>query len=200
MAGLRLHLQILIALLLAVGAGLLAGETATVAGLPVHGIFDFLGTVFISALKMLIVPLVSSSIIVGVAGAGAGRSLGRLGGRAASFFLITTISAVLMGIVMVSVFEPGIAAGRPVGDRLPLEGANADLAEELADKGFGDMLDVFLSIVPTNVISAAGVDDLLGIVFFSALWGGRSPRPDSMPPRRWSLSLVSSWPPSSAMR
>ena len=59
--------------------------------------------------------------------------------------------------------------GRPgaPGDR----GANADLAEDIADKGFGDLLDVFLGIVPTNVVSAAAADDLLGVIFFSVLFG-----------------------------
>ena len=168
---LKLHWQILIAIVLAVVVGTLAGENATLAGMPLLGIFDFLGTLFISGLRMLIVPLVCSSMIVGVAGVGSGGDLGRLGLRTVMFYLITTISAIVMGLVLVNVIQPGIVGGHPAGDLLALQGSTADLAEEIADKGFGDMLDVFLSIVPTNVISAAAGDDMLGVIFFSILFG-----------------------------
>ena len=64
----KLHWQILIAILLAAVAGELAGVTATIGPVTYYSIFDFVGTLFINALKMLIVPLISSSIVVGVAG------------------------------------------------------------------------------------------------------------------------------------
>ena len=66
----QLHWQILIAIVLAGIAGQLAGETATIGSVSWYAIFDFFGTMFINALKMLIVPLIASSIIVGVACSG----------------------------------------------------------------------------------------------------------------------------------
>ncbi len=171
MAGPRLNHQILIAIALAVVAGLTVGETATFAGLPLHGMVDFVGTLFVSALKMLIVPLVISSLIVGAASGRSAQMLGRLGLRTITFFLVTTIPAVLMGMALVGIVRPGIVDGRPAGDLLALNGLSADLAEEIADKGFGAMLDVFLSIIPTSVVGAAASEDLLGLVFFAALFG-----------------------------
>jgi Na+/H+-dicarboxylate symporter len=161
----------LIAVALAVAAGYLAGDTVAIGGVPLSSVFDFLGTIFISALKMLIVPLIASSMIVGVAGISASGSLGRLGMRTVSFYLITTLSAILTGIALVNLIEPGIVHGKPARDLLALDASSADLAAEIADKGFSDLLDVFLSIVPANVVSAAASDDMLGIIFFSLLFG-----------------------------
>ena len=79
---LKLHWQILLAIILAGITGWLAGETGTVFGVRLYPIFDFVGTLFINALKMLIVPLIASSIIVGVAGLGSSGNLGRIGGDA----------------------------------------------------------------------------------------------------------------------
>ena len=73
---LALHWQILIAIAIAVPAGLLAGEDAGILGVSFSSVFDFLGTLFINALKMLIVPLIASSMIVGVANIGSGGALG----------------------------------------------------------------------------------------------------------------------------
>ncbi len=168
---LKLHWQMLLAVVLAVVVGKAVGENATVAGLPLSRGFDFLGTLFVSALRMLIVPLVCSSIIVGVAGAGSAGSLGRLGLRTVTFYLFTTISAVLLGLLLVNVVEPGIVGGQPAAEILALQKAGANLAEEIGDKGLGDILDVLLGIVPTNVINAAADDDVLGVIFFSILFG-----------------------------
>ena len=72
---LALHWQILIAIAVAVIAGLLAGEHSSVFGVTFYSVFDFLGRMFLNALKMLIVPLIASSMIVGVAGIGSSESL-----------------------------------------------------------------------------------------------------------------------------
>jgi len=78
MIKLKLHWQILIALVLAVIAGSLAGTESALFGVRFYAVFDFIGTLFLNALKMLIVPLVVSSIIVGIAGIGSGGAFGRL--------------------------------------------------------------------------------------------------------------------------
>lgn len=159
------------AIALAVAAGTLAGEGTSVAGVPLYVAFDVLGTLFINALKMIVVPLVCSSLIVGVAGIGSSGDLGRLGLRTATFYLLTTASATLMGLVLVNGFRPGIVDGRPAGELLALHGSDVDLTEEMADKGVGDFLDVLLSIVPANVFDAAAGGDMLGVIFFSLLFG-----------------------------
>ena len=78
---LKLHWQIFIALVLAVVAGRLSGTEGELFGSTFYGVYDFVGTLFMNALKMLIVPLVVSSIITGVAGGGGGRGGGGPGGE-----------------------------------------------------------------------------------------------------------------------
>ena len=78
MRKLQLHWQILIAIAVGVAAGWLSGEDGAFLGVTFYSVYDFVGTLFINALKMLIVPLIVSSIIVGVAGIGGGGNLGRL--------------------------------------------------------------------------------------------------------------------------
>ena len=170
MRKIRLHWQIAIAIVVAVAAGYLAGDSS-IGGVSLDSVFDFLGTIFISALKMLIVPLVASSMVVGVAGIGASGGLGRLGARTVTFYFVTTLSAILAGLSLVNLVQPGIIHGKPARDLLALDASSADLAAEIADKGFSDLLDVFLSIVPANVVGAAASDDMLGIIFFSLLFG-----------------------------
>ena len=75
---LKLHWQILIALALAVVAGSITGTELGLFGVSFYAIFDFVGTLFLNALKMLIVPLIVSSIVVGIAGIGGSANLGRL--------------------------------------------------------------------------------------------------------------------------
>ena len=76
---LKLHWQILIAMILAVLAGLATGTEAAIAGVTFYSMYAFIGGLFLSALKMLIVPLIAASIITGVAGMGTGDGFGRLG-------------------------------------------------------------------------------------------------------------------------
>ena len=103
---LKLHWQILIALALAVVAGIFAGKTAGIAGITFYEIFSFFGTLFLNALKMIIIPLIVSSIIVGVAGIGGGDGLARMGGRTLLYYATTSLFAILLGLFFVNAFTP----------------------------------------------------------------------------------------------
>ncbi|MDR9437442.1 MAG: cation:dicarboxylase symporter family transporter, partial [Thiohalophilus sp.] len=81
MLKLKLHWQILIALVLAVLIGAWAGQEGSLLGVRLYSVFDFVGSLFLNALKMIIVPLIVSSILVGIAGIGGGHGLARLGGK-----------------------------------------------------------------------------------------------------------------------
>lgn len=171
MSRLKLHWQILIAIGLAVIAGTLAGETAAIGGVPLYEIFDFVGTMFINALKMLIVPLIMSSIIVGVAGIGSSGNLGRLGGKTLGFYVVTTLSAILVGLLLVNLVQPGIVDGEPARDLLALDADTDDLIARVGDKGAGDVVEIFKRMVPENVVNAAARGEMLGIIFFCLLFG-----------------------------
>jgi Na+/H+-dicarboxylate symporter len=159
MPKLKLHWQILIAIIVAALAGWVTGEEGTVLGLRAFAAYDFVGTLFINALKMLIVPLITSSIIVGVAGIGASGDLGRLGGKTLVYYLTSSFLAIVVGLVLVNAIQPGIVAGEPAREIPALEEDGGTVAE------------IFLRLVPPNVISAAANGQMLGLIFFSLLFG-----------------------------
>jgi len=167
----KLHWQILIAVVLAGFVGWLAGDTAMIGPVSYYAIFDFVGTLFINALKMLIVPLIASSIIVGVAGIGSSGNLGKLGGKTLLFYTVTTLSAILVGLILVNIVRPGIVDGQPVRVALALQADTGDLMERVGDKGAGDVVEIFLRMVPSNVVKAAADGEMLGIIFFCLLFG-----------------------------
>ncbi len=162
---LKLHWQILIAILIAGFAGYLFPQ-----GLAVY---EFIGKVFINALKMIIVPLVVSSIIIGVAGLGSGEHIGRLGLKTVSFYVITTMAAILVGLVLVNMVQPGLdSEGEPVKELLSLSASTESVESRVGGKGWGDIVDVFVRMVPSNVVDAASDNrQLLALIFFSILFG-----------------------------
>lgn len=168
---LKLHWQILIALVLAVVAGFAAGEEAALFGVTFYAIFDFVGALFLNALKMLIVPLIVSSIVVGIAGIGSSNALGRLGGKTLLYYFTTSLLAILVGLAVVNVISPGVDDLGPVKDRIGFSGDVSAIEEKVAGKGAGDVVDVFLRMVPTNVVTAAAEGQMLGLIFFSLLFG-----------------------------
>ncbi|MDH3841312.1 MAG: dicarboxylate/amino acid:cation symporter [Chromatiales bacterium] len=168
---LKLHWQILIAIVLAAIAGHLVGQDSGFLGVAFYDVFDFVGTLFINALKMLIVPLIASSIIVGVAGIGSSGDLGRLGGKTLLFYAITTLSAILVGLVLVNTVQPGLVNGEPAQDLLALSADADTVAAKVGEKGAGDVVEIFLRMVPPNIIEAAANGEMLGLIFFSILFG-----------------------------
>ncbi len=171
MPKLKLHWQILVALLLAVIAGSLAGTDGGVFGVSFHAMFGFIGALFLNALKMLIVPLVVSSIIVGIAGIGSGGAFGRLGLKTLLYYLTTTTFAVLVGLLMVNLLAPGMVHGEPARHLLGMTGNAADIAAKVEGKGSADLVGIFLRMVPPNIVAAAAHGQMLGLIFFSLLFG-----------------------------
>ncbi len=171
MARLQLHWQILIALALAVIAGLATGKDGALFGVTFYSVYDFLGTLFLNALKMLIVPLVVSSIIVGIAGIGSSSALGRLGGKTLLYYMASSLFAILIGLAIVNLFTPGIQDGQPLKEVVGFTADTGAFEEKVAGKGAGDIVGIFLRMVPTNIISAAATGQMLGLIFFSLLFG-----------------------------
>lgn len=172
MKNLALHWQILIAILLAGVAGWLAGVDGQIFGVLLVDVFDFVGALFLQALKMLIVPLITSSIIVGVAGIGDSGNLGRLGGKTLAFYASTTLLAILVGLLLVNVVGPGYDDnGEPIGEQLALTENVDDVAARVEGKGVGDVVQVFLRMVPPNIVAAAAEGQMLGLIFFAMLFG-----------------------------
>jgi len=167
---LKLHWQILIAILLAVVAGFASGTETAIAGVTLYSIYAFIGHLFLSALKMLIVPLITASIITGVAGIGAGDGLGRLGLKTVLFYLTTSLLAILTGLVLVNLIVPGQLDGQPVRDLLGLEADVSSIVQNAQGRGAGDFVDVFTRMVPPNIFRAAVDGQMLGLITFSLIF------------------------------
>ena len=171
MPKLKLHWQIFIALVLAIIAGSITGEDAGIGSLTFYSIYSFIGTLFLNALKMLIVPLIASSIVMGVASVGGHQGLGRMGGKTILYYMATSLIAILIGLTVVNILSPGVSDGQPVKDMIGLSGDVESIKAKVGDKGAGDVAEVFLRMIPTNVVAAAAEGQMLGLIFFSLLFG-----------------------------
>lgn len=178
MTKLELHWQILIAIVFAglagwaVNSSIAAGvEDPSVLGISAIGFFDYIGSLFLNALKMIIVPLIFSSIVIGVAGIGSGGNLGKLGGRTLLFYATTTLAAIMIGLILINVVGPGYVNGVPAGDMLALDASGAEIAAIAEGRGPGDVARVFHGMVPPNIVQAAADGQMLGIIFFALLFG-----------------------------
>lgn len=150
----------------------MTGTDADIFGIRFYDIYDFLGTIFMNALTMLIVPLILSSIITGIAGMGDGGAMGRLGGKTLLYYLATTLLATVVGLAMVNIFTPGIVDGEPAREIIPISGQSMDeIAERVQGRGAGDVVDIFIRMVPANIVAAAAEGKMLGLIFFSLLFG-----------------------------
>ncbi len=168
---LKLHWQIAIALVLAVIAGTISGTDATVFGVNIYSVYAFTGTLFLNALKMLIVPLVVSSIITGMAGASQSEGFGRLGAKTIVYYTVTSLLAILVGLVLVNLFQPGIVDGQPAKTIIGLSADTSNVLAKTQGRDVSDIVEVFLRMVPTNIVAAAANGQLLGLIFFSLLFG-----------------------------
>jgi Na+/H+-dicarboxylate symporter len=152
-------------------------------------VFDFIGTLFLNALKMLIVPLVVSSIIVGIAGIGSGGEFGRLGLKTLLYYVSTSLFAILVGLVIVNMVAPGMVDGAPAKHLIGLSDNTDNVAASVEGKNTGDLVGIFLRMVPTNVVAAAADGQMLGLIFFSLLFGYFMTRIDEV----FSKDLLAFW-------
>jgi len=173
---LKLHWQILIALALAVIAVLVSGPEGTILGLRFVDGAAFVGTLFLNALKMLIVPLIASSIIVGIMGVGDEGGLGRLGLKTISYYLLTTLLAVLVGLLLVNIVQPGAAEGGAANTALGLQADADQLSTDITATDGSQLAEIFLRMIPPNVVQSAAQGQMLGLIFFSLLFGYFSAR------------------------
>jgi len=171
---------ILIAMAAGALTGWLLGPDAAVGSVKLLPLLDLLGALFINLLKMLIVPLILSSVITGVAQLGTGPDLGRLGGKTLGFYVITTLIAVLIALALVNIVEPGVRDGQPVRALLALSADAAQVTQGVMSRADTSMLETIRAVVPDNIVQAAANTKMLGLVLFSILFGfflARIPQP-----------------------
>ena len=181
MKKLPLHWKILIALVLAFATGVAANFTVEgMAEKPtwfkdLHYGTKFVGTLFLNALKMIVVPLVTTSIICGIVNVGGERDFGRLGAKTLGFYATSGLFAVITGLLCVNLLQPGEVSPE-LREKMVTQasGANEDKisgAIKNANEGFKGVLEIFLRMIPVNLIKAGAEGQLLGLIFFSLLFG-----------------------------
>lgn len=148
----KLHWQILIALVLAVFFGYyIPGGIKYV---------SWMGEIFLTALKMVIIPLILSSIISGVTSMGGGKNLGRLGAKTLLYYISTSLIAILTGLLLVNVIRPGVG----------VELGFSESVDGLTEKA-GSINDILMRIVPSNIFESMVNGEILPIIFFAVFFG-----------------------------
>jgi len=152
--GMGISTQIFIALILGIVFGYV---------FPNYGVaLKPVGDMFIRMIKMIVVPLVFSSLIMGIAGTGDFKKLGRLGAKSIIWFEIATTLALFVGLAVVNILQPGVGVNVVATD--------ASAVTTSAKKSV-DMMQMIVNIVPTNVVDAASRGDMLQIILFSTFFG-----------------------------
>jgi len=154
--------QIVIGLILGIAVG------AAFYGNPnIEGYLKPIGDIFIRLIKMIVIPIVVSSLIVGVAGVGNMKKLGKLGGKTILYFEIITTIAILVGLLAANIFQPGSGVDMSSLQKTDI-GSYIETTETTKSHGFAE---TFVNIVPPNIISAMSEGNMLAIIFFSVLFG-----------------------------
>ena len=138
--------------------GVIVGALWPAFGVAVKPIAD----AFLRLIKMIIAPLVFATLVVGIAGTGDLKAMGRIGFKAIVYFEIATTIALFLGLALVNIFEPGAGMTLPAADA----SATAGLIQN-QQRGW----DIFLHLFPTSVVDAMARGDILQIVVFSIFFG-----------------------------
>lgn len=175
-----LHWQVLLGIVLGCFLGYLSGTNET----DLHGRLDFtlyglLGGLFMNALKMLIIPLVMSSIIQAIANMGQQDGFARMGLKTLLFYSCTSFFAIVIGLFFVNTIQPGKSAGitaneaaSAVADESSSESKKMKMLESrTAGKDNSSMLNVFRELIPSNIFKAMAEQKMLGVIVFSLLFG-----------------------------
>ncbi len=156
------------AIFLAFIVGNLTGTESKIFGITYYSIFDLVGTLFIRALTLVVVPLVLSSIVTGVARVGSDKSFKSISIKTLCFYVATTLSAVLIGLFCVQIFEPGNSEAL----RTSLTSQNLPSVDHvLASKEAMGITPLILSIVPFNILDALAKGEMLALIFFGLIFG-----------------------------
>lgn len=121
---------------------------------------EWLGTLFLNALKMMIIPLIIAAVVTGVASLGDVRKLGRVGGFTVFYYASTTAVAVILGLIIVNIIQPGAGAAN----------LSTEVPETVAARETIGVADIVLSMVAPNLVAAAAETQLLPLIVFSLVF------------------------------
>lgn len=161
--------QILIALILGIVVGAVLHNQPEIKDSIVNNVLNPLGKIFISLIKMIVIPIVFSTLILGIAGVGSTKSLGRLGFKTILYFEIITTIAILVGLVAANIFHPG--SGIDMSQLVQTDISQYKHTTEEVQSHSHGIIQTILSLIPTNIISSMAHGEMLPVIFFAVLFG-----------------------------
>ena len=163
MIKIKLHTKIFLGLVLGIIAGLVFGEKVL--------IIEPIGTIFLRLITMIVIPLVFVSLMLGTASMGDVRKLGRIGAKTAVYFIATTVVAICIGLLLANTFNPGKGLNENVKAELykNYEASAQDGIKRMEEKP--SIIEILVSIVPTNPVAAFIEGNMLQIIFMALLFG-----------------------------
>lgn len=161
--------QILLALVLGIGAGAILHNQGEPRDWLMGNILTPAGDIFIHLIKMIVVPIVISTLIVGIAGVGDAKKLGKLGLKTLLYFELVTTLAIILGITLANVFQPG--QGIDMSSLAVVDISQYERTSEQVQSGGHSLAGTLLSLIPQNIFASMVRGDMLPIIFFSVLFG-----------------------------
>ncbi|GKW26062.1 glutamate/aspartate:proton symporter GltP [Pectobacterium carotovorum subsp. carotovorum] len=161
--------QILIALVLGIALGAVLHEQQESRQWLISNILSPAGDIFIRLIKMIVVPIVIATLIVGIAGVGDAKKLGRIGFKTILYFEIITTVAIILGITLANIFQPG--HGIDMSTLTAVDISQYQKTTEQVQSGSHSLVGTVLSLIPPNIFAAMARGDMLPIIFFSVLFG-----------------------------
>jgi len=139
--------------------GIVIGHVWPDTGVAIHPLADL----FLRLIKMILAPLIFSTLVIGIAGTGDLKAVGRIGLKAIVWFELATTIALVIGLVMVNVIRPGAGVALPAG----ADTASLTTMAHSQQSGW----DILLHMVPTSVVDAMAKNDILQVVVFASFFG-----------------------------
>lgn len=161
--------QILIALILGVIVGSFLHNSPEYREMLTDNFLNPLGKIFINLIKMIVIPLVLSMLILGIANSGDGKSVGKLGVKTIFYFEVITTVAIIVGIVAANVFQPG--AGIDMSSLTKADISQFEHTTQEVGSGGHSLVHTILSLIPPNIFAAMNDGHMLPIIFFAVIFG-----------------------------
>lgn len=161
--------QILLALVLGIMLGSFLHYQPEMRDWLVSNVLSPAGDIFIHLIKMIVVPIVISTLVVGIAGVGDAKQLGRIGAKTIIYFEIITTIAIILGITLANIFQPG--HGIDMSQLATVDISKYEHTTTEVQSHAHGIMGTILSLVPTNIIGSMAKGDMLPIIFFSVIFG-----------------------------
>ncbi|AJC65871.1 glutamate/aspartate:proton symporter GltP [Dickeya zeae] len=161
--------QILIALIVGIAVGAWLHENPANKLWLVTNVLSPAGDIFIRLIKMIVVPIVITTLVVGIAGVGDAKKLGRIGFKTIVYFEVITTLAIVIGITLANLFHPGYGIDMSMLTRVDI--SQYEKTTEQVQSGSHSLVGTILSLIPPNIFAALAKGDMLPVIFFAVLFG-----------------------------